>query len=75
MKNKELLRFVMLTTKCFVILIVIGILLPKAVEYVLQSFINNTTIYKNSIFVNKLVDKNFKLAYNYILTFYLFFRA
>lgn len=75
MRHKELLRFVMLTIKCFVILLVIGVFLPKAVEYLLQNIINNTTIYKNSIFVYKLVDKNYKLAYSYILTFYLFFRG
>ncbi|HEY5587644.1 MAG TPA: endonuclease III [Candidatus Paceibacterota bacterium] len=75
MKNKELWRFVMLTIKCFVILLVIGIFLPKAVDYLLQSLIDNTRIYKNSIFVYKLVDKNYKLIYNFILTFYLFFRA
>ncbi|MBZ9635898.1 endonuclease III [Clostridium sp. FP1] len=74
MKNKDLWRFVMLTIKCFVILLVIGVLLPKAVDCILQS-LNNTTIYKNSIFVYKLVDKNYKLAYNYVLTFYLFFRG
>jgi hypothetical protein len=75
MKHKELLLFVMLTIKCFVILLVIGVFLPKAVEFLLHNLINNTTIYKNSIFVNKLVDKNYKLAYNYILTFYLYFRG
>ncbi|MBU3126558.1 endonuclease III [Clostridium tagluense] len=74
MKNKDLWRFVMLTIKCFVILLVIGVLLPKAVDCILQN-LNNTTIYKNSIFVYKLVDKNHKLAYNYVLTFYLFFRG
>ncbi|GCD09469.1 endonuclease III [Clostridium tagluense] len=74
MKNKDLCRFVMLTIKCFVILLVIGVLLPKAVDCILQN-LNNTTIYKNSIFVYKLVDKNYKLAYNYVLTFYLFFRG
>ncbi|MBU3142174.1 endonuclease III [Clostridium sp. CF012] len=75
MKDKELLRFVMLTIKCFVVLMVIGIFLPKAVDYLLQCLINNTKIYKNSIFVYKLVDKNYKLVYNYILTFYLFFKG
>ena len=75
MRNKDLWRFVILTIKCFVILIVIGILLPKAIDYSLQNLIDNSRIYKNSIFVYNLVDKNYKLAYNYILTFYLFFRG
>lgn len=75
MRNKDLWRFVILTIKCFIILIVIGILLPKAIDYSLQNLIDNSRIYKNSIFVYNLVDKNYKLAYNYILTFYLFFRG
>ena len=54
---------------------VIGLLLPKAVDFLLQNLINNTKIYKNSIVVYNLVDKNYKLVYNYILTFYLFFRV
>ena len=75
MKHKDIRRFVMLTIKCFVILLVIGILLPKAVEWLLYSLINDTKIYKNSIFVYKLVDINYKFIYNYILTFYLFFKV
>lgn len=75
MKHKELWRFIFLTIKCFVILLVIGILLPKAIDCLLQNLIDNTKNYKNSILVYKLVDKNYKLVYNYILTFYLFFRS
>ncbi|MBW9144168.1 MULTISPECIES: endonuclease III [unclassified Clostridium] len=75
MKHKDVLHFIMLTIKCFVILLVIGIYLPKAVDYLLQNLINNTKIYKNSVVVYKLVDNNYKLIYNYILTFYLFFRV
>lgn len=74
MKNKDLWHFIMLTVKCFIILLVIGILLPKAIDYLLYNLINNTRIYKNSVVVYKLVDKNYKLVYNYVLTFYLFFR-
>lgn len=73
MKNKDLWRFVMLTIKCFIILLVIGIFLPKTVDYLLQNLINNTKIYKNSIVVYKLVDNNYKLVYNYVRIFYLFF--
>jgi hypothetical protein len=74
MKNKDLWHFIMLTVKCFIILLVMGILLPKAMDYLLENLISNTRIYKNSIVVYKLVDKNYKLVYNYVLTFYLFFR-
>lgn len=75
MRHKDLLHFALLLMKCFVILMVIGIFLPKFVDYSLQRLINDTKIYKNSIVVYKLVDINYKLAYNYILTFYLFFRV
>jgi hypothetical protein len=74
MKNKDLWHFIILTVKCFIILLVMGILLPKAMDYLLENLISNTRIYKNSIVVYKLVDKNYKLVYNYVLTFYLFFR-
>ena len=75
MMNKDLVHFVMLSIKCFFILIIIGIILPRVVDYSLERLINNSKIYKNSIVVYKLVDNNYKLAYNYILTFYLFFRV
>lgn len=75
MRNRELWHFIILTVKCFIILLVIGILLPKAIDYLLENLINNTKIYKNSVAVNKLVNINYKFIYNYILTFYLFFRG
>jgi hypothetical protein len=74
MKHKELWHFVMLTLKCFLILLVIGILLPRAADHLLQNLIDNTKIYRNSVAVYRLVDINYKLVYNYVLTFYLFFR-
>ncbi|MBK5240749.1 endonuclease III [Clostridium sp.] len=75
MKYKELWNFTILTVKCFIILLAMGILMPKAVDFLLHNLINNTEIYKNSIAVYKLVDLNYKLVYNYILKFYLFFRV
>ena len=75
MKHNEVTNFVILTIKCFLILLVIGILLPKAVDLFLYNLINNSEIYKNSTAVYNLVDVNYKLVYNYILKFYLFFRV
>lgn len=74
MKHKDLWNFVIVTIKCFIILLVIGILMPKVVDYLLQNLISNTRIYKNSVLVYNLVDNNYKLVYNYILVFYLFFK-
>ena len=75
MKNKDVLHFVMLTIKCFTILLIIGIFMPRVVDYLLENLINNTKIYKNSVVVYNLVDNNYNLVYNYILTFYLFFKV
>lgn len=75
MRNRELWHFVILTIKCFIIIIIIGIFLPKVINYLLQNLINNTKIYKNSIAVNKLVNINHEFIYNYIRTFYLFFKG
>lgn len=75
MKYEDLFHFLLLTIKCFIILIVLGVFLPKFVDYSLERLINDTRIYKNSVVVYKLVDNNYKLVYNYVLTFYLFFRV
>ena len=75
MRNKDFRHFIWTTIKCFIILLVLGIFLPKAIDFLLNNLISNTKIYKNSIVVYKLVDKNYELVYNYILTFYLFFRV
>ena len=74
MKNKDFWDFLITVIKCFVILMVVGLLLPRVVDFLLQNLISNTRIYQNSTVVYNLVDKNYKLIYNYILTFYLFFR-
>lgn len=74
MKSKDLMHFIILMVKCFIILLVIGIILPKVIDFLLFNLISNTKVYKNSILVYKIVDNNYKLVYNYILTFYLFFR-
>ena len=75
MRNGELWHFIVLTIKCFVVLLVMGIFLPRALDCLLQSLTNNTRNYRHTIFVYKLVDKNYRLVYNYVLTFYLFFRG
>jgi hypothetical protein len=75
MIHNEVLHFIILTIKCFLILLVIGVLLPKVVDLLLYNLIYNTEIYKNSTAVYKLVDVNYKLVYNYILKFYMFFRV
>lgn len=75
MKDRYLFHFVTLSIKCFIILIVMGIFLPQFVDYSLSRLINNPNRYINSVMVYKLVDNNYKLVYNYVLTFYLFFRV
>lgn len=64
-KQENLIEFISLIIKCFLVLILFGMLLPKVIDGLLYYFYK-TNIYDNSIFVNFLVDKNMKILYNYI---------
>jgi hypothetical protein len=64
-KRKNVLEFLYLILKCFLVLFLLGFLLPKLIDGALYYFYK-TNIYDNSIFVNFLVDKNMKILYNYI---------
>jgi hypothetical protein len=66
MNNKHsALEFILTIMKCFFILIVFGVYLPKIVDSFLF-FLYKSNVYHNSMFVNYVVDKNGKLLYNYI---------
>lgn len=64
-KQENVIEFLYLILKCFFILILFGMLLPKVIDGLLYYFYK-TNIYDNSIFVNFLVDKNMKILYNYL---------
>jgi hypothetical protein len=64
-KLENVIEFISLILRCFLVLIIFGMLLPKIIDGVLYYFYK-TNIYDNSIFVNFLVDKNMKILYNYI---------
>jgi len=64
-KQNNVIEFLCLIFKCFLILILFGLLLPKLLDSILFYFYKSN-IYDNSIFVNFLVDKNNKILYNYI---------
>lgn len=63
-KNKNI-EFILLIIKCFFVLILFGIMLPKLIDNFLY-YLYKGNVYDNSIFVNFLVDKNKKILYNYI---------
>lgn len=63
-KNKAV-EFVLLILRCFLVLILFGLLLPKLIDNFLY-YLYKANIYDNSVFVNFIVDKNKKILYNYI---------
>lgn len=63
------MKFMFTIFKCFLILIVFGIFLPKLVDYLLYYFIARHDVYQNSIFVYSIFNKNFTVLYNYINVF------
>ncbi|GLC32446.1 hypothetical protein bsdE14_38560 [Clostridium omnivorum] len=72
--RQEFYDFVLNIIKCFLILIIFGVLLPQIVDYFLYS-IYKSNIYDNSILVYNLIDNNYKILYNYIYIFKLLFSA
>ncbi|AKA70106.1 hypothetical protein [Clostridium scatologenes] len=61
--------FAITVLKCFFILIVLGLFLPKLLDYVFYNFINKPNVYDNSILVNNLVNRNIDILHNYIIVF------
>ncbi|XOQ58705.1 MAG: Endonuclease III [Clostridium sp.] len=59
------LLFVIL--KCFLILVLFGLFLPKFMDYVLYYFIIKPHVYQNSLFVYNVFNKDLTIIYNYII--------
>lgn len=72
--NEELGDFIIVLLKCFLILIFLGMVLPKVLDYILYYFISKPNIYDNSILVNNIVNKNLDIIYKYITVFNDFLR-
>ncbi|WPC40890.1 endonuclease III [Clostridium sp. JS66] len=67
--DEKMYDFTITVLKCFFILIVLGLFLPKLLDYVFYNFINKPNIYDNSILVNNLVHRNIDILNNYIIVF------
>lgn len=67
--DHKMYDFTITVLKCFFILIVLGLFLPKLLDYVFYNFINKPNVYDNSILVNNLVHRNIDILHNYIIVF------
>ncbi|AKN34043.1 endonuclease III [Clostridium carboxidivorans P7] len=67
--DEKIYDFIITVLKCFFILIVLGLFLPKLLDYVFYNFINKPNVYDNSILVNNLVHRNINILHNYIIVF------
>lgn len=72
--GEELGNFIIVLLKCFFILIFLGLVLPKVLDYILYYFISKPNVYDNSILVNNIVNKNLDIIYKYITVFNDFLR-
>lgn len=65
--KNDMYIFIMNLLKSFIILLIIGKLLPDLLRILLEKVYGRSYMYKNSIFVYNLVDKNEKIFYNFII--------
>lgn len=65
----EFFEFVILTMKCFLILIFLGIILPKLVDYSIYFFITRSKVHNNSILVYNVLKTDKRIIYNFIYLF------
>lgn len=70
--KKELRTFLMTYLQCFIILIVLGEVLPRIIEHILNDYYSNPEFHKNSILVAGRVKWGINWIYNYMMTFRLF---
>lgn len=69
--KRDIKEFFKLYFKCFLILLFMGVVMPKAVEFILNYFVS-CNIYENSQFVYKSINKQLEIIYNYLQIFDLF---
>lgn len=63
---KDKVQAISLFIKCYFIILVFGLILPKVIDFILKTFLNKFTIYKNSVFVFNVLSKNEMILYRYI---------
>lgn len=64
--SKDKVQAILLFIKCYFIILVFGLILPKVIDFILKTFLNKFTIYKNSVFVFNVLSKNEMILYRYI---------
>lgn len=66
MKNREyIFDFIITILKCFFILLVLGMFLPRIVDFVLYKLIDKYNSYDNCLFVNSVLKSNYDIIINY----------
>ncbi|RMC96368.1 endonuclease III [Clostridium autoethanogenum] len=61
--------FIIVTLKCFFILVFFGVFLPRCIDFVIYNFVVKPHSYDNSIFVYSIFGKDIKVIYNYTIIF------
>ncbi len=72
--SKTKMDFIILILKCYLIILTLGLILPKVIDLILCFVISNYTNYRDSTFVLSTIAKNELLIYRYIYIFNSFFR-
>lgn len=69
MNERSLWDFAIALSKCFLILLFFGFLLPSIIDHTLYIMLEKNRTYGNGVFVYKVLDKNRNLLYNYVFLF------
>ncbi|EDS77805.1 hypothetical protein [Clostridium massiliodielmoense] len=71
-ENKNFSNTIILFLKCYIVIFILGFLLPEAIGFLLRTFRNNCSTYNNSTFVFNLVNENESILwyYKYIVNMY-----
>jgi hypothetical protein len=64
----DIKKFLIIYTECFIIIFIMGGVLPNILDYVLNYFYKSV-IYENSILVGNELIKPLEILYNYIYIF------
>jgi hypothetical protein len=72
--SRKKVDFMILILKCYLIILTLGLILPKIIDLALLFIINRYTNYKNSTFVLNIITKNELLMCRYIYIFDSFFK-
>jgi hypothetical protein len=62
---KEMVDFLITVLKCFFILLVLGMFLPRIVDFILYKLINKYNNYDNYLFVNSVLKSNYNVISGY----------